>query len=359
MKVLRLIINQNSANYRREEVILNRMTYPLPPFSTIIGALHNACNYREYHDMQISIQGKFESLNNEIYTDNCFLNRLEDDRGMLVKMKNEKLLCGGYEKVAKAKKQGSSFFDRYEIEIFNDDLLTEYKNLKELADKIKQYKKVEYKERLKEYKDQKTSLTKLKKTFDKKSEDFKIIDNKIKQVKLEEDTFKRNVDNYEKVNCLDKLSKFKSLTTSIRNSEELSNIKLIVHIKSDENTIKDIEENIYNLKCIGRAEDFVEIVDCKVVELIEEDDCEINSNYFSYLNFKDIKDECIYFNNIEPGIDQSGTIYYIDKDYKIIDSKRVFNKVKVLYASDYFIDKTSENVLLDKNEDETYIVNFL
>ena len=67
MKALRLVVNQSSANYRRDGVVLNRMTYPLPPFSTIIGALHSACNYREYHKMDISIQGKFESLNRDIY----------------------------------------------------------------------------------------------------------------------------------------------------------------------------------------------------------------------------------------------------------------------------------------------------
>ena len=48
MKALRLVIHQSSANYKREETVDNKMTYPLPPFSTVIGALHNACGYREY-----------------------------------------------------------------------------------------------------------------------------------------------------------------------------------------------------------------------------------------------------------------------------------------------------------------------
>ena len=43
MKALRLVIHQSSANYKREETVDNKMTYPLPPFSTVIGALHNAC----------------------------------------------------------------------------------------------------------------------------------------------------------------------------------------------------------------------------------------------------------------------------------------------------------------------------
>lgn len=48
MKALRIILTQSSANYRKEEAIDNKMTYPLPPFSTVIGALHNACNYSTY-----------------------------------------------------------------------------------------------------------------------------------------------------------------------------------------------------------------------------------------------------------------------------------------------------------------------
>ena len=43
MKCLRIKLTQSSANYRREETVTNKMTYPLPPMSTVIGALHNAC----------------------------------------------------------------------------------------------------------------------------------------------------------------------------------------------------------------------------------------------------------------------------------------------------------------------------
>ena len=43
MQALRIVIKQSSANYRREETLNNKMTYPLPPVSTIIGAIHNAC----------------------------------------------------------------------------------------------------------------------------------------------------------------------------------------------------------------------------------------------------------------------------------------------------------------------------
>ena len=43
MKALRIVLTQSSANYKKEETVRNKMTYPLPPFSTIIGAIHSAC----------------------------------------------------------------------------------------------------------------------------------------------------------------------------------------------------------------------------------------------------------------------------------------------------------------------------
>ena len=101
MKAVRLIINQSSANYRKEETWENKMTYPLPPLSTIIGAIHVACGYTSYHPMDISIQGKYESMHREPYTDYCFLNSIMDDRGILVKMKNEAMLSNAFDKVAK------------------------------------------------------------------------------------------------------------------------------------------------------------------------------------------------------------------------------------------------------------------
>ena len=87
MKALRIKLHQASANYRKEETAENKMTYPLPPISTITGALHSICGYREYHEMNVSIQGRFASMHREAYVDHCFLNSTMDDRGIL---ENEK-----------------------------------------------------------------------------------------------------------------------------------------------------------------------------------------------------------------------------------------------------------------------------
>ena len=94
MKAIRLHIKQNSANYKKEETVQNRMTFPLPPYSTVIGALHKACGYTSYPPMQVSVQGKYGSLKTKMYKDDCFLNSLNDDRNLLVKMKNPDTAIG-------------------------------------------------------------------------------------------------------------------------------------------------------------------------------------------------------------------------------------------------------------------------
>lgn len=110
MKAIRLHLKQNSANYKREETVNCRMTYPLPPYSTVIGAIHKACGYTDYHDMKVSIQGKYGSLKTRLFKDNCFLNSLQNDRNTLVKLRNPDMLSIAYDIVAVAQKaQGNDF----------------------------------------------------------------------------------------------------------------------------------------------------------------------------------------------------------------------------------------------------------
>ena len=130
MKALRLIVTQSSANYRREETDRNKMTYPLPPYSTVIGAIHKACGFETYHPMDLSIQGTYQGMHIEPYTDYCFLNSVMDDRGILVKLNSGEMLTSGFVKVASAKKsQGNSFRNGITIQVHNEKLLQEYRNL--------------------------------------------------------------------------------------------------------------------------------------------------------------------------------------------------------------------------------------
>ena len=153
MEALRIILKQSSANYRKAGTVDNKMTYPLPIPSTIIGALHNICGYTEYHSMDISIQGKFTSLSKRVYTDYCFLNSALDDRGNLVKVVDPDTFSGAFIKVASAKKsQGNSFKDRITIQVHNEELLQEYCSLKEKSKEIEELKNSEYKKKLEEFK---------------------------------------------------------------------------------------------------------------------------------------------------------------------------------------------------------------
>ena len=173
MEALRIVLKQSSANYKKEETIDNKMTYPLPPMSTVIGAIHSACNYKEYHPMDISIQGKFESMHKEAYTDYCFLNSTMDDRGILVKMRNESLLSRGFDKVATSKRQGSNMRTGVEIQVHNEVLLKEYRDLKDLNDKIKEFKNIRIKKTQELIKRRKKSLSNKKKSLDKRSDELK------------------------------------------------------------------------------------------------------------------------------------------------------------------------------------------
>ncbi|MGL4848983.1 MAG: CRISPR-associated protein Cas5, partial [Clostridium sp.] len=58
----------------------------------------------------------------------------------------------------------------------------------------------------------------------------------------------------------------------------------------------------------------------------------------------------------------SGTKYRLNKNYEIVNKKRVFNKEKVLYISEYKAgetEKVEKNLFFDIEEKKKYIVNFV
>lgn len=67
MKGIRVELEQIFASYCIPGSFQLRETYPLPPYSTVIGMVHNACGFTEYVDMDVSVQGGFASICNEIY----------------------------------------------------------------------------------------------------------------------------------------------------------------------------------------------------------------------------------------------------------------------------------------------------
>lgn len=64
MKALKLEIYQEIACYKKPMAFKTTETYPLPPYSTVIGMIHKALKAEEYYPMDISVQGKYESLMN-------------------------------------------------------------------------------------------------------------------------------------------------------------------------------------------------------------------------------------------------------------------------------------------------------
>ncbi len=67
-KVIKVVCSQTTANYRKPSAIDVQESYYLPPYSTVIGMIHKACNFNEYHDMKISIQGNYASNFTDMYT---------------------------------------------------------------------------------------------------------------------------------------------------------------------------------------------------------------------------------------------------------------------------------------------------
>lgn len=341
MKVLRIVLKQSSANYRKAGTIDNKMTYPLPIPATIIGALHNACGYKDYHSMDISIQGNYEAISKDMYKNITILNTVSD-RGTLVKMVAPDTISNAYIEVAEAVEDNANFITEKNIKVMNRELLEQFKNLKLLKEKLDSEKKLKLEE------------------FKRRKEEFKTIKDELKKTRTEEKNYKEEFKKIEEESYTKPYSQFRSIVKKPMFYELLNSVFLILHIKSDEKTLKDIENNIFNLQSIGRSEDFVEVIECKMVEL-QEFDSEVKSSegLTAYLNYNDFQAGKIFNLDVDGNTVKSGTKYYLDKSYQIIDSKREFKKVIALYSNYFSANKSSENVKLDEYENIKLLVNFI
>lgn len=68
-------------NYKKATSFQLKESYPLPPYSTVLGMIHGLCGYKEYHPMDISIQGEYFSKVNDLYTRYEFNNGMKYDKG--------------------------------------------------------------------------------------------------------------------------------------------------------------------------------------------------------------------------------------------------------------------------------------
>lgn len=60
MRVLKLQLFQETASYTKPFAIKVGETYPLPPYSTVIGMLHRVLGATSYQEMRIGVQGTYE-----------------------------------------------------------------------------------------------------------------------------------------------------------------------------------------------------------------------------------------------------------------------------------------------------------
>lgn len=70
MKILKMKLFQESACYKKPFAFKVAETYPLPPYSTVIGMFHKILQAEsgEYFPMNVSIQGNYESIFNNYQT---------------------------------------------------------------------------------------------------------------------------------------------------------------------------------------------------------------------------------------------------------------------------------------------------
>lgn len=83
MKAIRVDCFQASANYRKPTSFLMKETYPLPPYSTVLGMIHSACGFFKNSPLQsikLSIQGTNQGTISDLYTRYSFDNGVKYDK---------------------------------------------------------------------------------------------------------------------------------------------------------------------------------------------------------------------------------------------------------------------------------------
>ncbi|MDO5037394.1 MAG: CRISPR-associated protein Cas5 [Tissierellia bacterium] len=384
MKVLRIKLRQSQASFAKEETTTNRMTYPLPPYSTVIGALHATCGYETYHPMDLSIQGKFGSMQREMYVGHAFLNSTQDDRNLLVYLKDPNYLSAGLSLVGQGlKTQGNSFLKNQTVRIDNEALYQHYLDLNKKKKALEEEKKA-LKVHVDSLKAHEKALKEKQKKVDKKSQAFEDLKKEIKDTQLIYKTLNKDFKDREIREYKEPYSHFRTLVKAPKYQEVLYDLDLVIHIRAQEETLKDIQKNINNLVCLGRSEDFIDLVDIGMVDLVPlKKTTGLLNNYKIYVNLDRINQNSLEGMDKEEGpVDRAycppedeaaeedkpffykegnqkrqakGTVYYVNKDYRIEGGKRVFNRIPCLYTSAIGADEESEGVYMDS---EGYLTDF-
>ena len=246
--------------------------------------------------------------------------------------------------------KGNSFRKGTTIKVYKKALLEEYRSLLDRRDQLA----LEKKQAMALLKVEKADLKKRKALLEKDSEAYKLFLEEEKKFKALEKQTNEKLKNEESKAYSKPYSHFKSLTTCLKYYEILDNVRLIIHIHADSETLQIIEDNVYNIKAIGRSEDFVDIEEVERITLRKCEE-ELTSNYSAYIPHKLLMDEQIYLGGV--GF-EGGTKYYLNKNYEFLKDRktRVFTKCKVVYGSKYETDDACEDVWIDESKKEKYIV---
>lgn len=72
LRAIKLKCTQQLPNYRKPASMIIKESFPLPPYSTLIGMIHTVCGFSHYHQMKISVQGRGKNSISDLYTKYTF-----------------------------------------------------------------------------------------------------------------------------------------------------------------------------------------------------------------------------------------------------------------------------------------------
>lgn len=72
MQAIKIKCFQNMVNYKRQGFNEIWQSYPLPPYSSIIGMIHKVCSFDKYKEMYISVQGESANSHYGLFTKYSF-----------------------------------------------------------------------------------------------------------------------------------------------------------------------------------------------------------------------------------------------------------------------------------------------
>lgn len=334
-KVIKIKLSQNVANYGIAEEITMKNTLPLPAASTVLGAIHKAAGWKEYHKIRVGIKGEYGSISKKMYMTTTFLDYVCPDRGMFVKMVSKNALSNAYEIVAKPlygdDDSKRNFRKKKGYKILREDLLNEYlqlkNNVQETSEKIKKLNK-EKSDKVKETVDKDLRRT-LKQDYGKKIEETK--------------EYKKNLEN--------ELQKYKSVEKIPQCINLLTDVRLTLYlIPEKEEDYDAIMNHVYDIKAIGRSEDFVDVQSAKILSCSNATTGIIKEH--TYIPRRVSDDFTCNGNELRGIIMSIREQWHIDEN-----NKRIFNKIPCLWASNVELKNKNDKTFVDENNEMFVLIN--